>query len=398
MTMAQSLKNNVFILDAQRTAVGSPFKSLKTFTPAELAGSVIKSLLRRTKVQKKSIEEVYVGNVVSAGQGQNIARQAALAGGVPKSVPALTINNVCGAGLQTVVLGAQSILSGTSGLIICGGTESATHNPYFIEGDVDQAFNPRDIQDSLIKDGLTCPATKKHMGVLVEGLARKHRISRKDQDYFALNSHVKAVKAQDDKVFHNEIVSLKLSAKKTFRKDERPRRRLSIENFETLRPAFHRSGTVTAGNASAPADGAAALLLANRDYVKSNGLKPLARVRGMATVATDPVQAFESCPQAVRLALSRSGLKMSDIDVFEVAESFAAQALWTQRKLRIPAQKFNIYGGDLAFGHPLGAAGMRALVTLITALHQTKRAIGVVTIAYGGGGATALIVERMGKA
>lgn len=395
--MKQQLKNNVFIIDAQRTAVGSPFKSLKQFTPADLAGRVIQSLLRRSKIKKKNIDEVFIGNVVSAGLGQNVARQAALAGGLPVTVPALTVNNVCGAGLQAVVIGAQSLLSGASRIVVCGGAESATHNPYYIEGDIDQSFNPRDVQDSLIKDGLTCPATKKHMGELVEAMAKRHRISRLDQDLFALESHLKANRAQSAKIFQKEIVPLKISAKQVFRADERPRKRISIENFETLRPAFDPAGTVTAGNASAPADGAAVCLLAGKAAVKAYGLSPRARIRGMATVACAPLKAFEACPDAVRKAVAMAGLKMSSIDLFEIAESFAAQTLLTQKKLRIPAGKLNVYGGDLAFGHPLGAAGTRALVTLMTALEQHNASVGVVAIAYGGGGATAVVVERVGK-
>lgn len=395
--MKQQLKNNVFIVEALRTAVSSPFKNLKKFTPPELAGHVIRGLIRRSKVKRKDIDEVYLGNVVSAGLGQNVARQSCLAGGLPVTVPALTLNNVCGAGLQAVVVGAQSLLAGTAQVVICGGTESATHNPYFIEGDFEEAFNPRDVQDSLIHDGLMCPITQKHMGELVEDMAKRHHIGRIEQDLFALESHLKACRAQQQKIFHHEIVPLKSGPNKVFRADDRPRSRISSENFESLRPAFVRGGTVTAGNASAPADGAAACLLASKSAVKALGLLPRARLRAFATVAAEPSKAFEACPEAVRRAVQAAGLTVDAIDLFEVAESFAAQALYTQNKLRIPADKLNIYGGDLAFGHPLGAAGMRAMVTLLTALEREKAGLGVVTIAYGGGGATALVVERIGK-
>ena len=395
--MKQQLRNNVFIVEALRTAISSPFKNLKKFTPPELSGHVIRDLIRRTKLKRKDIDEVFIGNVVSAGLGQNVARQACLAGGLPVTVPAVTLNNVCGAGLQAVVTGAQALLAGDDKIVICGGTESATHNPYFIEGDFEESFNPRDVQDSLINDGLMCPITKKHMGELVEDMARRHHIGRVDQDRFALESHLKACRAQEKKVFIREIVPVKTAPKKTFRTDDRPRSRISLENFESLRPAFVRGGTVTAGNASAPADGAAACILAHKTAVKAHGLTPRARLRAYATVATDPAKAFEACPEAVRRAVKAAGLTASAIDLFEIAESFAAQALFTQKKLRIPAGKLNIYGGDLAFGHPLGAAGMRALVTLLTALEQEKAALGVAAIAYGGGGATALVVERLGK-
>lgn len=395
--MKHQLKNNVYIVEGLRTAVGSPFKSLKKFTVPEMAGSVLRALLRKTKVKKNTIDEVFIGNVVGAGLGQNLARQVALAGGLPVTVPALTVNNVCGAGLQTVVLATRSLLTDNARLVICGGAESATHNPYYIEGDMEQSFSLHDVKDSLIQDGLICAITKKHMGELAEAMAKRHHISRADQDLFALQSHLKAVRAQEKKIFADEIVPLNLGAKKIFRDDERPRRKITIENFKTLRPAFFRGGTVTAGNASAPADGAAVCLLASKAGVKAYALKPKARILAEATIAVDPNKTFEACVQAIREVIKKGGVTGADIDCYEIGESFAAEGLLTQKKLRLPAAKVNIYGGDLAFGHPLGAAGMRALVTLLTALRNEGGRFGVVTIAYGGGGATALLVERMDK-
>lgn len=395
--MKSQLKNDVYIIEGLRTAIGSPFKSLKKFTVPELAGSVVKALLRKTKINKTAIDEVFIGNVVGAGLGQNLARQVAITGGLPVTVPALTINNVCGAGLQTVILAARSLVTDNARVILCGGVESATHNPYYFEGDIEQSFNPHDVKDSLIHDGLICAITKKHMGELAEAMAKRHHISRDDQDLYALQSHLKAVRAQDNKIFVEEIVPLKIGPKQIFRDDERPRRKISIENFKTLRPAFARGGTVTAGNASAPADGAAACLLASKAGVKACALKPKARLIAEATIAVDPNKSFEACVQAVRAVIKSGGLSKADIDCYEIGESFAAQGLITQRKLRLPASKVNIYGGDLAFGHPLGAAGMRALVTLVTALGNRGGRFGVVAIAYGGGGATALLVERIDK-
>ncbi|MBZ0166652.1 MAG: thiolase family protein, partial [Candidatus Omnitrophica bacterium] len=306
--MKKPLKNNVYIIEGLRTAIGSPFKSLKEFTVPEMAGSVLRALVRKTKVKKNAVDEVFFGNVVGAGLGQNLARQVAIAGGLPATVPALTVNNVCGAGLQTVILAARSLVTDNAKLIICGGAESATHNPYYIEGDMEQSFNPRDVKDSLIHDGLICAITKKHMGELAEAMAKRHNISRAEQDLFALQSHLKAVRAQENKIFEDEIVPLKLGAKNFFCEDERPRRKISIENFKTLRPAFVRGGTVTAGNASAPADGAAACLLASKAGVKDYALKPRARILAEATIAVDPLKAFEACVQAIRVVIKKGGL------------------------------------------------------------------------------------------
>lgn len=389
------VKQSIFIVDGLRTPIGSAYKSLKKFNAAELAAFVIRAMRNRNHLKANDIGEVILGNVVSAGVGQNVARQAAILAGIPADVPALTINNVCGSGLQAIVLAKKSILAGDADLVVCGGSESATHNPFFVERDSEQSFDPRDFKDSLIHDGLMCQITKKHMGELAEILARQYKIQKKEQDQFALNSHLKATKAQQLDHFKEEIVAITISPKSIIKTDDRPRKKITIENFQTLKPAFARTGTITAGNASAPSDGAALCLLAGREAITRFKLVPKAKFIESVTIGYDPNHAFEASMEAVRQVLDRSGLTIDDIDLFEVAESFAAQAILVQNKLKIPNKKLNIYGGDLAFGHPLAAAGARMVVTLINALSIEGFKRGLAVIAYGGGGATAIIVESI---
>ncbi|MGE0267786.1 MAG: thiolase family protein [Candidatus Omnitrophota bacterium] len=387
------LKEEIVIVDGLRTPIGSPYKSLKKFKAAELAAFVIQAVIKRNNINAGDIDEVILGNVVSAGLGQNMARQAAIWAGIPAKARAITINNVCGAGLESLILGARSILVGDANLVLCGGSESATHNPFFAERDLEQNFNPHDFKDSLIQDGLTCGIIKKHMGELVEILAKNNKISRKEQDLFALSSHLKATKAQQENCFEGEVVPIKISPKNVLKTDDRPRKKISIDNFQTLKTAFVRTGTVTAGNASSPSDGAAICLLANKVTAGRLKLRPKARLIKYLSIGYDPKHAFEAAIHAVNQILEKADLRLKDIDLFEVAESFAAQSLLVQKKLNIPSERLNVYGGDLAFGHPLGAAGARILVTLIHALRSKGLKRGLAVIAYGGGGATAVIVE-----
>lgn len=386
-------REKIFIVDGLRTPIGSLYKSLKKFKAAELAAFVMTALIKQNNIDSDNIDEVILGNVVSAGLGQNMARQAAILAGIPAKTRAVTINNVCGSGLESLILSAKSILVGDANLVLCGGSESATHSPFLVARELEQSFNPKDFKDSLIYDGLTCRITKKHMGELVENLAKSNKISKKAQDLFALTSHLKATKAQQDNCFAGEMVSIRTSSKHILKLDDRPRKNISIENFQTLKPAFARKGTVTAGNASSPSDGAAMCLLANRKTVTRLKLRTKAKLIEYLSIGHDPKRPFEAAIHAVNQILDKAGLGLQDIDLFEVAESFAAQTLLVQDKLKIPVKKLNVYGGDLAFGHPLAAAGARILVTLINALRREGLKRGLAVIAYGGGGATAVIVE-----
>ncbi len=390
-----TLKQDIFIVDGLRTPIGVPHKSLKNFTAAELAAFVIKAMIKQNKINADQVDEIILGNVVSAGIGQNMARQAALKAGLSVETRSLTINNVCGSGLESLILGVKSLLVGDADLVLCGGSESATHNPYFIERDKGENADASHLKDSLIEDGLMCSITKKHMGEIVESLAKRNKINRKEQDAFALNSHVKAMNAQKEDYFKDEIVGIPLSAENILKTDDRPRKKISIENFEKLKPAFSKTGTVTAGNASSPSDGAAICLLSNKKIMTKLKLKPKAKLISYLTMGFNPEQAFEAPITAIEQILKKARLTLADIDIFEVAESFAAQAILIQNKLKIPSKKLNIRGGDLAFGHPLAAAGARILVTLMNALKREKLKRGLAVIAYGGGGATAVIIEAI---
>jgi len=388
-------KTDVYLIDGLRTPIASPHRSLKTFTAAQLAGHVIREIVRRNKINKEKIDEVILGNVVAAGTGQNVSRQAAVLAGLPYGVDAYTVNNVCGAGLQAVVSGLNAIWAGTAQLVVAGGTESATHNPYLVKKSDEHALSKDVLKDSLHHDGLFCQMTKKSMGQLVEGLVRKHRISREDQDAYALESHRRACWAKENKKFADEIVPLRTSRFKKIDSDDRPRKSISLESLAHLSAAFAPKGSITSGNASSPADGAAVVVLASGNAVKTYHLRPKARILGYRSVMVKPEETFEAAVLAIRECLEKYQLALEGVNLFEVAESFAAHALFTQRKLKIPKEKLNIYGGDLAFGHPLGAAGARILVTLLHALEKEKRQTGMACIAYGGGGAQAMMIERV---
>lgn len=394
----QNSLDPVFILDGLRTPIGHPFMGLRDFSAAQLAAAVLKKIVERGRMDRYWVDEVILGNVVSAGTGQNPARQAAVLAGLPKEIPALTINNVCGAGLQSVVLAARSILAQDADLILAGGTESATRSPYFVKREDAENYEApqRELNpvDCLVHDGLLCQITGQRMGELVESLASQHGIGREEQDDYAFESHRKAVSAQRQDKFRGEILPVK-SPKKPIRKDEHPRRNLDREWLTRLPPVFWTGGTVTAGNSSLPCDGAAAVLAASERFVRKHKVKPLARILGYASIAIAPERGFESITEAVGVCLKKCGLRSGDIDLFELNEAFAAQIIFAGKQLKIPSKKINIFGGDIALGHPLGAAGARILVTLINALRDRRLKKGLACISYGGGGAVAMIVEAV---
>ncbi|HOW35371.1 MAG TPA: thiolase family protein [Candidatus Omnitrophota bacterium] len=400
-----TLLDELFIVDAGRTAIGGKHKSLKEVSAAQLAGCVMEGLLRRTNLlndkhaaSKGPVDRVILGNTVSAGTGQNLARQAVFLSGLPMTVPAFTVNSVCASGLQAVISGIQSIVTEESGVILAGGTESASQCPSFSrKGTKDEKEgDAQDLIDSLIYDGLECQMSGKHMGELAEYIAEEFKITRQMQDQYALGSHVKACRAQEENKFEGEIITVKTSDNKFFSKDEKPRKNASLEKLMNLPPAFKEGGTVTAGNASMPADGAAVFLLASADAVREYHLTPRARILGYASVAVDPQLTFTAAVPATTECLRHSGLTLKEIDLFEICESFSAQAILTQRKLDIPEEKMNIFGGDVALGHPLGASGARALTTLFYALKSQNKKRGLVSVCFGSGGAVSVAIERIG--
>jgi len=380
---------DVYIVDAVRTPVGSTFKSLKSFSASGLVAIVLKEIITRYPNLKNNIDEIVLGNTVSAGSGQNLAREAVVASGLPVATPAFLVNSVCGSGLQSVIVAAQAVIADGLDIVIAGGSESASHCPKIIK---EQGQEPI---DSLVHDGLWCAISDKHMGTLAEDLAKKYNISREAQDKFSFESHQKALAAQKTGKFEKEIASVKLPDGNIFKQDERPRKNISLERMERIPGAFSEKGTVTAGNASAPADGAAVVLLASEKAVKKHNLKPRAKLLGYSSVALEPALCFEGGVKAAEQCLLKCKLKKEDVDIFEIGESFASQAIFTQAALEIPDDKMNVYGGDIALGHPLGSTGARMLVTLLSALHDKKKKTGLVAVCFGSGGAVSVAIERL---
>jgi len=383
----------VYIVDCCRTPIASPFKGFRYKSCAQLGAAVLRAVIQRGQVKKNLIDEVILGNTVSAGAGQNVARQAACLAGLPERIPAYTVNFVCGSGLQSVVLGMRTILSGQAQMVIAGGAESATHTPYFISKTGKDQASQQEPLDSLIVDGLWCSMTDKHMGQLCEELAQQHHITRKDQDDFSFESFQKAQQAKENGAFHREIVPVRTSSIRETVLDDRLTKKKNRESLDMFPPAFRKKGTITAGNASVPADGAAAVLLASEKTVKKENLSVQARIVGSVSVAVDPERTFTAAIHAVKECLVKCHKEISDIDLFEIGESFSAQAILTRDKLGIPNEKMNVFGGDVALGHPLGAAGARILTTLVHALYQRKKKFGLAAVCLGGGGAVAMIVE-----
>jgi len=381
-------ENSVYIFDCLRTPIGSANKSLKEFKASELAASVIDALLKRNPTSQESIAEVILGNTVSAGTGQNLARHAVSLSNLSLKTPAYVVNNVCGSGLQAVILAAQKIKTQEADIVIAGATESATHNPTLLNRNKEE-------QDSLQQDGLFCSLAQKSMGEICEDLAKNKNISRQKQDTYALESHQRACAARKKGDFKNEIVPMSVTGSKNFSEDERPREKTSLEKLARLPCAFHDEGSITAGNASSAADGACAFLIASQKYVERNKIVPLAKILGYVSMAFEPSRVFEDGIEVIIKCLNAIGLKMEEIDLFEVTEAFAAQAVFTQEQLTIPKDKMNIFGGDVALGHPLGIAGARALVTLVHALKNRKKNKGIVYTPFGAGGAIALAVESV---
>ena len=390
--------NAVFIFAGARTPIGYPYRGLKEFTAAQLATFAIKGICQRNRIDKRWIDEVILGNVVAAGTGQNLARQAALAAGLPATVPAFTVNNVCGAGLQAVILAAQSVALRKADLILAGGTESASQSPYFVKRveaeNYEKKIKDLDPMDCLQHDGLFCPMTGQKMGELAQKLAHRFDISRADQDDYAFESHRKACLAQKQGKFKKEIVSLR-NHEKTIHHDEHPRKTLERAWLDKLPPVFWTGGTVTAGNSAPSCDGAAVVAVGSPDFQKKHKRKPLARIIGYASIAVPPENVFESTNTVIEACLEECRLQSRDIDFFEISEAFAAQIVLVERKTNIPRSKINVFGGDLALGHPLGTAGARILVTLLNVLRDRKKKRGLACVSFGGGGAIAMVIERV---
>ena len=390
---------DIVIVSAARTAVGKFGGSLAGIPATELGAIVIKEVLERAKVGNDQIGEVIMGQVLTAGSGQNPARQALLKSGIVNSTPALTINAVCGSGLKAVMLAAQAVATGDSEIVVAGGQESMSLAPHVLPNSRNgQRMGDWKLIDTMIVDGLWDVYNQYHMGITAENVAKKYDISRASQDELALGSQTKAAAAQDAGKFKDEIVSVSIPQKKgdpvVFEKDEFINRKTNAEGLAGLRPAFDKAGGVTAGNASGLNDGAAAVLVMTAKKAAALGLTPLGRIASFATVGLDPAIMGMGPVGASRKALERAGWKPQDLDVLEINEAFAAQACAVHQEMGWDTSKVNVNGGAIAIGHPIGASGCRILVTLLHEMQRRNAKKGIASLCIGGGMGVALTVER----
>lgn len=387
------------IVSAARTAIGSFNGSLASVSAINLGKVVIDEALKRAALDAGVVNEVIMGNVLQAGLGQNPARQAALNAGIPSSVPAFTVNKVCGSGLKSIVLATQSILTGDNDIVVAGGMENMSQAPYLLGSKARWGLKMgnAELYDTMVNDGLTCATNHYHMGITAENIAEQYSISREEQDELALRSQKLATEANNNGDFEAEIVPVTISSRKgdiIFKQDEYPKADSTAEGLAKLRPAFKKDGTVTAGNSSGINDGAAALVLMSETRAKELGLKPLAYIRSYASGGVDPSIMGMGPVPATRLALQKAALQLSDIDLIEANEAFAAQFLGVGRELNFDMDKTNIHGGAIALGHPIGASGARILVTLLYSMLHRDKQLGLATLCIGGGQGTAVILER----
>ncbi len=388
----------VVIASAARTPIGSFGGSFKTVGAAELGIIAAKEAIKRAGIKPENIDETYIGNVLSAGLGQNVARQISMGAGIPKEKPAMTINIVCGSGLRSVSLASQIIANGDSDIILVGGTENMSMSPY-ISQDARWGMRMGDkkLVDIMIKDGLTDVFGAYHMGITAENVAEQFGISREMQDELALKSQNKAERAQKEGKFKDEICPVTVKTRKgetVVAEDEYIRHGATIDSFTKLKPAFKKDGTVTAGNASGINDGAAMLVVMAKEKADQLGIKPLASIVSYATEGVDPsIMGIGPIP-ASKKALEKANLTMDDIDLVEANEAFASQAAYVQQELNIPDQKINVNGGAIALGHPIGASGARILITLLYEMQKRDSKFGLATLCIGGGMGTSLIVGR----
>ncbi|MCD8881303.1 thiolase family protein [Mammaliicoccus sciuri] len=380
--------NKVVIVSAQRTPVGKFRGRLSNYSAVELGTAALKSAINKIQLDPKDIENVIFGNVVQAGTGQNAARQIAVNAGLPYETPGMTVNEVCGSGLKSIILGKQLIQLGEANVVAVGGVESMTNTPDLILKKGDAPVK------SFMHDGLTDVFHNMAMGLTAEAIATKYEVTREEQDAFALNSHLKSDKATKAGKFNEEIVPLEDVNGETITSDELIRPESTMEDLATLKTIFKEDGTVTAGNASALSDGGSALILMSESYAKEHGYTILATVGQHAEIGCDPLYMGYAPFYAVESLLNKTGKTIQDIDLVEMTEAFSAQSIPVKKNLNIPDEKFNIYGGAIALGHPLGSTGSRLVTTLAHALKQEDKQTGIATACIGGGLGIALMIEK----
>jgi acetyl-CoA C-acetyltransferase len=389
---------DIFIVGAARTPIGKFAGSLAKTPAAELGALVIRKVLERAGVPAEQVSEVIMGQVLTAATGQNPARQAAIRAGLPEMIPSMTINKVCGSGLKAAMLGAQSIANGDSDIVVAGGQESMSLSPHALNGSRD-GFRMGDAKlvDTMIVDGLWDVYNQYHMGVTAENVAKEYAVTREEQDRFALASQHKTEAAQKAGRFRDEIIPVEIASRKgtvVFADDEFPRHGATLEGLASLKPAFDKSGTVTAGNASGINDGAAAVVLCNSKKLKELGLKPLGRIKAFASAGVDPKYMGMGPVPASKRCLARAGWEPKDLELMEINEAFAAQAIAVNRQMGWDTGKVNVNGGAIALGHPIGASGCRILVTLLHEMQKRNAGKGLASLCIGGGMGVALAVER----
>ena len=393
--------DDAVILSGCRTPVGKFQGSLSDFSAPQLGAIVVREAVKRAGLDPAQVDECIMGNVVSAGLGQNPARQAAIFGGLSPATGAMTINKVCGSGLKSVALAAQAVQTGNSSIVVAGGMESMTNAPYLLpQSRKGYRLGNAQIIDSMVHDGLWDVYNDYHMGITGENVAEKYGITREEQDEFAVNSHRKAVSAIKECRFKAQIVPVEIPAKKKgaapviFDKDEGPREDTTIEILRALKPAFKKDGTVTAGNAPGVNDGAAAVVVTSAQRAKELGTKPMVRIVAQATSGVEPKWVMMAPVSAVRQIWEKTGWKNEDVDLYELNEAFSVQALGVIRELGLNLDKVNVNGGAVAIGHPIGASGARVLVTLIYEMIRRDVKRGIAALCLGGGNAVAMAVER----
>ncbi len=385
--------NEVVIIEAVRTPIGTYNGSLKDIRADQLGSIVIKEILKRAKIDGHEVDEIIMGQVLTAGTGQNPARQAAINSGIPVSKTAHVVNQVCGSGLRAVISGFQSIKLGDSSIVISGGQENMSIAPNLVLSKNLKKKKENEFVDTMIFDGLLDAFNNYHMGVTAENIAKKFNISRQEQDQFALNSQDKTQNAINNNIFKEELIEINFN-NKHLKKDEHPRENLTLVDLQKLKTVFKKDGTVTAGNSSGINDGAAVLLLTSLEKAKKKSIEPIARIVSWASVGVDPSFMGLGPIGAVQKALKIAKWKIEDIDLFEINEAFAAQSIAVIHELKIDKNKVNVNGGAIALGHPIGASGARILVTLLHEMKRTNKKKGCATLCIGGGMGIALCVER----
>jgi acetyl-CoA C-acetyltransferase len=393
-----SIKQPV-IISAVRTPVGKFLGALKGFQATQLGAIVVREAVRRAGVKPEDVDEVVMGCVIQAGLGQNPARQAALHGGLPNTVSAVTVNKVCGSGLKAIMMAAQGVQLGDTEIVVAGGMESMSNAPYLVpkarEG---YRLGNGQMLDSIIQDGLWCAFDDQHMGCTGEVVADRFHVSREEQDEYALNSHRKAAEAIKEGKFKDEIVPVEIPQKKgaaiVFDTDEPVRGDTSIESLGKLKPAFKKDGTVTAGNAPGVNDGASAVVVTSDERAKSLGVEPLARIVGQATSGTEPQLVMMAPVEAIKKLIKKTGWSLDEVDLIELNEAFSVQAVAITRELNLDPEKINVNGGAVALGHAIGQSGSRILTTMLYELKRRNAHRGIAALCLGGGNAVAMAVER----